>query len=361
MKTKNFLLAGLLCSVSLFGQNMNNVVLTDFARLKSRKFIHVPNIMGYKTLKCDFHMHTIFSDGVVWPTVRVEEAWQEGIDVIAITDHIENNPGKKFVGGDDNSSYDIAKPHADKKGIMLIKGGEITRKMTPGHFNALFITNTNELDTPNYMDAFEAAKKQGAYIIWNHPGWKAQQPDTCKWWEAHTELLNKGMLHAVEVFNEQEYYPISFDWCDEKGIAYVATSDIHGLIENQYDLTKYHRPMTLVLASDKTEAALKEALMARRTIAWFGQNLAGKEEFLREFYYASIKIDTMKDSEKNKIYNVVNTSDAPFILKSTDGKIYTIAAYSESIIEIPQAYKGMFEVQNMIIRSNKKLTVKFPF
>ena len=361
MKTKFFLLACFFCSVGLMAQNMNNVRIVGFTRDNSRKFIHVPNLMGYKTLKCDFHMHTVFSDGVVWPTVRVDEAWQEGLDVIAITDHIENNPSKKFVGGDDNSSFDIAKPHADKKGILLIKGAEITRKMAPGHFNALFITNTNELDTPNYMDAFEAAKKQGAFIIWNHPGWKAQQPDTCKWWDAHTELLSKGMLHAVEVFNEQEYYPIAFDWCDEKGIAYTAASDIHGLIQNQYDLNKQHRPMTLVLATENSESALKEALFARRTIAWFGQYLAGKEEFLREFFMASVKCNLMSENTKEKVYRVSNISDVPFLLKSADGVSVKIAAYSESMVEIPLTSNGTFEVTNLFIRSKKNLSAKFPF
>ncbi len=31
----------------------------------------VPDIPGYKTLKADFHMHTVFSDGQVWPTMRL--------------------------------------------------------------------------------------------------------------------------------------------------------------------------------------------------------------------------------------------------------------------------------------------------
>ncbi|MHC4330495.1 MAG: hypothetical protein ACYSWW_20505 [Planctomycetota bacterium] len=35
--------------------------------------INFPDILGYKTLKCDFHMHTVFSDGQVWPTTRVDE------------------------------------------------------------------------------------------------------------------------------------------------------------------------------------------------------------------------------------------------------------------------------------------------
>ena len=35
----------------------------------------IPDIPGYVTLKCDFHMHTVFSDGNVWPPIRTEEAW----------------------------------------------------------------------------------------------------------------------------------------------------------------------------------------------------------------------------------------------------------------------------------------------
>jgi len=47
-----------------------------------RRIINIPDISGYHTLKCDFHMHTVFSDGLVWPTVRVQEAYLEGLDAI---------------------------------------------------------------------------------------------------------------------------------------------------------------------------------------------------------------------------------------------------------------------------------------
>ena len=30
-----------------------------------RKEIRIPDLNGYLTLKCDFHMHTVFSDGDV--------------------------------------------------------------------------------------------------------------------------------------------------------------------------------------------------------------------------------------------------------------------------------------------------------
>lgn len=47
-----------------------------------RNEIRIPDLKGYRTLKCDFHIHTVFSDGTVWPTVRVEEAYREGLDAI---------------------------------------------------------------------------------------------------------------------------------------------------------------------------------------------------------------------------------------------------------------------------------------
>lgn len=42
--------------------------------------------------KADLHTHTMFSDGRVTPEWRVDEAWMDGLDVVAITDHIENRP-----------------------------------------------------------------------------------------------------------------------------------------------------------------------------------------------------------------------------------------------------------------------------
>ena len=43
------------------------------AALTPNKIV-IPDIEGYKTLKGDFHVHTVFSDASVWPTTRVQEA-----------------------------------------------------------------------------------------------------------------------------------------------------------------------------------------------------------------------------------------------------------------------------------------------
>lgn len=100
---------------------------------RARMAINIPDISGYVTLKCDLHMHTMFSDGGVWPTVRVEEAWREGLDAIAITDHIEYLPHKNDVSTNLNRSAEIASGTGKELDIIIIRGSEITRKMPPGH------------------------------------------------------------------------------------------------------------------------------------------------------------------------------------------------------------------------------------
>jgi histidinol phosphatase-like PHP family hydrolase len=71
--------------------------------------IEFPDIPGYRTLKCDFHIHTVFSDGRVWPTIRVEEGIREGLDAIALTDHLEYKPHLADIAGpDQNRSHEIA-------------------------------------------------------------------------------------------------------------------------------------------------------------------------------------------------------------------------------------------------------------
>ena len=55
----------------------------------NKREIEFPDIPGSRTLVCDLHMHTVFSDGSVWPDIRIEEAKRDGLDVIATTEHLE--------------------------------------------------------------------------------------------------------------------------------------------------------------------------------------------------------------------------------------------------------------------------------
>jgi hypothetical protein len=259
---------------------------------RARTPVKIPDVLGYQTLKCDFHIHTVFSDGSVWPNVRPEEAWREGLDAIAITDHIEYQPHKEDLPTNHERSFQIARPRGDLLEITVIRGSEITRDMPPGHINAIFLESVDQVDQEEWRDAVKAAHDQGAFIFWNHPGWEGQQPDKiARWYPEHTELVENRMLHGIEVVNSREYYPEAHQWCIEKNLTLLSNSDIHNPLNLDYHVHHGdHRPITLVFARDKTGESIKEALFARRTAVYSHNTLIGNEEFLRAIFGESIQV-----------------------------------------------------------------------
>jgi len=245
------------------------------AQTRVRTDVNFPDIPGYKTLICDFHMHTVFSDGNVWPSIRSEEAWRQGLDAIAITDHIEYQPHKEDIPPNYNRASEIASERGNLLNLLVIKGSEITRKMPPGHLNAIFIEDAAKLKTDDWQEAIEAAAKQNAFIFWNHPGWKGQQPDgRSKWYNEHTEIYEAGNLHGMEVVNGKEYYPEVFQWCLDKNLTMLSNSDVHDPI--LMDLSQgEHRALTLVFAELRTIESIKEALFDRRTAVYWNNFLFG--------------------------------------------------------------------------------------
>ena len=70
---------------------------TQKGAVPSRTTIILPEVKGFKCYKADFHVHTTYSDGSVNPAGRVAEAWYDGLDIVAITDHLESHSGvRKF-------------------------------------------------------------------------------------------------------------------------------------------------------------------------------------------------------------------------------------------------------------------------
>ena len=317
------------------------------------KKVKIPDIPGYVTLKGDFHIHTVFSDGNVWPTVRIDEAVAEGVDVIAITDHIEYRPHLSDIPSDHNRSYDIAKPEADKNNIILVKGTEITRSMPPGHFNALFISDAAALAKDDFKAVVKEAKKHGAFIIWNHPGWKAQQPDTTKWWDIHTWLYDNQMLNGIEIYNEKEYYPIVFDWAIQKKITIFANSDIHGPTSPFYNIYQSHRPLTLVFAKERNEVGVKDALFDGRSVAFTDNMVRGKEEWLKPLFEACIKV--VKKGSKTELTNL---SGIDFELEDISGSVAkTISLQGEGSAVITSSKPIKIKVKNFEISPDKYLEV----
>ncbi len=289
---------------------------------RARTEIRIPDPPGLITLKCDLHIHTVFSDGLVWPSVRAEEAWREGLDAIAITDHIEYQPHKDDLPTKHDRATDIARGAGQSLGLIVIRGSEITRSMPPGHLNGIFLTNCSLLEVDAWHDAIKAAHDQGAFIFWNHPGWESQATNgIAVWYPEHSQILAEGMLHGIEVVNGRSYYPEAHRWAIEKKLAIVSNSDIHAPMHMDYHLRDGdHRPMTLVFAKERTPDAIHEALRERRSAAFAGGFVVGDETFLRPIFEKSIRITNPGFAIKGKgrvLVQIANDSGIDFHLGRT--------------------------------------------
>jgi hypothetical protein len=339
-----------------------------------REEIAIPDVLGYQTLKCDFHMHTVFSDGLVWPTVRVTEAWRDGLDAISITDHIEYQPHKNDIPTNHDRPYEIAKPIGDAYNLILIRGSEITRSMPPGHLNGIFLKDCAALDTDKWQDAVQTAADQGAFIFWNHPGWTGQQSDgVARWYDEHSWLLEKGFLGGMEVVNSHSYYPEVHRWCLDHGLAMLSNSDVHPPIDHAYlQEESEHRPVTLVFSKTRTAEGIHEALSAARTAVYFEDKIIGQPEFLRAIFDKSVTVEfnrlSMKNGESRAI-QLHNNSEVPFVLARKDaaelldapgsitlpaGKTVTFKVKAKNSTEGEWSTLELaYEVQNLLVEPEK--------
>lgn len=324
---KKLLITSVLCASLCFSlqsqaQQHNENVWEEAGMCQDYRYnIRIPDILGYKTLKGDFHVHTMFSDGLVWPSERVVEAWAGGLDFIFITDHLEKQRYGEYLKYDLNTSTDLAIKKGKEIGFLVLRGAEITRKKPFGHMNALFVKDANLLKTETPEQALEEALKQGCFVQWNHPGWPN---DTTTLYPMHEQWIKEKKIHGVEVFNGREAYPIAMDWVNQFGLTAFSNTDIHAAAGAVYR-QKLERPMTLVFAKDCTEEALREAIFAGRTLAYYWHQLSGQEKYMQAMVAQCIKVKVI-NAKKNWV-EISNVSDIDF--KIQFGKLeyaYPIAA-----------------------------------
>ncbi len=338
--------------------------------------INTPDILGYQTLKCDLHMHTVFSDGVVWPTVRVDEAWREGLDVIAISDHVEYQPHRNDIPTNHKRPYEIATGRARERDILLVRAAEITRDTPPGHYNALFLTDIDALDTAGkssltgaaakeeeFLMQMKAAKAQNAFVFWNHPDWKARGGGRV-WFDIHTKLFDEGLVQGIEAVNGPYLHVDSLKWAAERNLTIIGNSDVHQPMDPPTVDRANHRSITLVFAREKTLEAVREALDAGRTAIWVDNRLIGKPEYLAAIAMASIKVAPPHMTYRNTAYTSVhNASDITYELVKTSGTgpaTITLPARQTTILRIPVDSDGKanlgYKVTNLITGPDSCLT-----
>ncbi len=325
------------------------------------RVISIPDVDGHKILKGDFHIHTLFSDGHVMPKDRVAEAVENGLDVIALTEHIEYRPniGKEPLrlvkNNNHNISHEFAKPVAEKANLMLVQGAEITKPAW--HFNALFTEDINKIaavvdDWPKMM---AIAADQGAFIHWNHPSWLdrdledqyigIKKGEPMRFYDEIEECRKKGHVHGVEVFNGTSFYPVALDWCNERDLAPIVNSDIHVSEWNMYGNQNPLRPMTLILAKDRSYDSVKEAFFAQRTVGWAANMILGRNPWVEKLFRACVAI-----TKTGNGLTLKNKSDIPCLFV-VGGTTKELAA--QGTLELPAA--KTLTVGNWFVGMNKPL------
>jgi len=215
----------------------------------------------------------------------------------------------------------------------------------PGHSNAVFVQDANKLLVDDAMDAFREADAQGAFIFWNHPSWLSQSDDgTPPLSDMHKELIEKGLLHGIEVVNHDRYSKEALQIALNYDLTIMGTSDVHGLIDWDYEVHHgEHRPVTLVFAEEYSKEGLKEALFDGRTVVWKEDLLIGKEEFLVPLIEGSLEITGSSYIGDTSVLDVeiTNHTGQRFIMENQSeyslhhhADVFTLNPYSSTNIRV---------------------------
>ncbi|MBR5512094.1 MAG: histidinol-phosphatase [Bacteroidaceae bacterium] len=365
---------------SIYYQDATNV---DMARhtLRNdvlRREIVLPEVNGYKVLKADLHSHTIYSDGNVTPEYRVREAWVDGLDVLAVTEHVEYRPSEgkmysylkgylpenmqninmsnlvKEVGilTDLNLSNELATKAAESYGITIIPGVEVTRTPeTIGHYNALFVKDANTIYDADPAASIRKAREQGAIIMHNHPGWRRKNLQMT---EFEQKVYGEGLIDGVEIMNGSEFYPSVVNRASENKLFMAANTDIHSTTAMDYTNQGHYRNMTFILAKDASQESLMDALKKRRTLAYSFGTIAGDEELVKDFFLACVQFETIRVDEKGRRYmRMTNNTSMDFVL-NFGGNPVQLRSFTSRNVSVAKGKELTFTVENMWVPTEQK-------
>ena len=281
--------------------------------------------------------------------MRVLEAWHDGLDIIAITDHMEyrrieremlqymdryvreefrekgpvntnimrQGPDSLGVLVDFNVAYKSASRKAKDYGLLVVRGVEVTRKHN-GDYNALFTTDNNAIYDPSLEQTLRNARAQGAFIVHNHPDYDSNTANNIT--PVANGLYEKGLIDGVEVANGRKTWSYLYSHAIAGGYTPMANSDAHEYIYWKYgcpgdNKIPRYRNMNLILAKSLTEDDIRDALKAGNSIAYSNNNLVGKCELLKALFGASVEFKIQRTSSTLHHIIAVNTSSLPYYFK----------------------------------------------
>lgn len=346
----------------------------------------LPQVGGYTVYKADLHTHSIYSDGDCTPEFRVREAWYDGLDVLAITEHVEyrRHEGKmlNFLKGyipegteaintnlinkaadergiqpDLNYPVKLAQGAAVKYGITIIPGAEITREpVAYGHYNALFTTDNNAIYAADPLQSLRNAKAQGALVMHNHPGWQRKSLEHP---EFEVAAYGEGLIDGIEIMNGGEFYPKAIDRAKAEKLFMASNSDIHDSTTEAYRALGHRRNMTLIFAKDNSLASLREAIEARRTLAYSFGTLAGDEQLLKDLFTASVRLRVLHtDAKGRRTVSLTNESSVQYILQFPGQNPFILNPFSTVTTSVAKRSPLRLTVENMWYSEQDHLQVE---
>ena len=377
---KRFLLAALLL---VFGVCAHNVT---FAGPHTSKVLYnsrpvrttfvLPQVDGLNCYTADLHVHTMFSDGSITPDERVKEAWIDGLDIMAITDHIETRRRErdmlKFLKGysPDKKGFEPINTRcsrgipADERGIVsdlnfsanecieaakkypgltIIKGAEISREPVHiGHYCALFTKDNNTIYSTDDAQTIRNARAQGAIITHNHPGWERTSTD---YTEFEKKIYAEGLIDGIEISNSCNFYPEIVRRAVEKKLYVVSATDVHATTASIFGKKEFYRDMTLIFAKDKSEKELRKALLSQKTLGYCGGYIIGEESLLTKFFQASVSAHHGEKTKNGEVILLTNHTSFDYKLKYKKREI-VLPAFQSATVSI-SGNKAVFTVENM--------------
>ena len=348
-----------------------------------KTFFESPKDIYY--ISSDLHIHSVFSDGAVWPTIRVDEAIRDSIDLISLTEHLEYQSHLTDIPHTNrNRSFQIAGGYVQNRPLAVVHGTEITKPMPPGHFNAIFIQDANKFfdknkEPLNFNKAIKEANEQGAFVFWNHPMWEANRSDgIAKLDPIHQEVIDKKLLHGIEVVNFDTFSEEAMQIAIDNDLTMMGTSDVHILIAWDFNIEKesFHRPITFIMSNNRTMKSIRDALFKGETFIWYRDLIIGKSNNLKQvidnnleviskgYSYRDRKVEILQIELKNKSVAPINLNYKGEYTFHNDYKFINLEPKSSKTIyvktkKIKQTVDLEFEILNYVVGPKTNLkTIK---
>jgi len=235
------------------------------------------------TLLCDFHIHTICSDGSLSPIEVVRLHGDQGFDVISITDHVYGREEilgrlgrrlwperKNFIVTEEDfpgylSALKEAREYAwEEYQMILIPGAEICRDrfFRPFYGIHIVIIDIQQYINPELppLEILKEGKRQGAVTVVAHP---------YPYW-AHLLHPVRGTLYGLR--NKDELSPFVDGWeIGNQRRIYQNTANLPGALlgASDFHVIADIRGWKTAITCKKDKEAVKEALRENRGVEPF--------------------------------------------------------------------------------------------